>query len=72
MLRSLCLMLLLAPFAAAETPAPKPTKADEPMAAKFSAGKAAEFIDGVSLEWTRERKCMTCHTNVPYMLARPL
>lgn len=58
----------------AETPTPKvtATKADEPVAKALSVKKAAEFIDGVSLAWTRERKCMTCHTNVPYMLARPL
>jgi squalene-hopene/tetraprenyl-beta-curcumene cyclase len=41
------------------------------MAATFSASKAAAYIDGVGLGWTRERKCATCHTNVPYMLARP-
>lgn len=56
---------------AADTPAPKPTVPNEPIAKSLSAAKAAEFIDGVGLAWTRERKCMTCHTNVPFMLARP-
>ena len=37
----------------------------------MSAARAAEYIDGVGLAWTRERKCMTCHTNVPLMFARP-
>ena len=55
----------------AETLVPAPTKPDEPMAKAFSPAKAAEFLDGVSLDWTRTRDCATCHTNVPFMLARP-
>jgi squalene-hopene/tetraprenyl-beta-curcumene cyclase len=55
----------------ADTVAPAPTKPDEPMATMFSAVKAAAYVDGVGLAWTRDRKCATCHTNVPYMLARP-
>ncbi len=72
MVRILPILLLLPALAFADAPVPKPTKPDEPMAPAFSAAKAAEYIDGVSLAWTRERKCATCHTNVPYMLARPL
>ena len=33
--------------------------------------KAAEFLDAVALDWTRKRKCGTCHTNYAYLLARP-
>src|SRR5262249_33212965 len=33
---------------------------------------AATFLDSVSLNWTRERKCGTCHTNYPYLVARPV
>ncbi len=55
----------------ADTLVPKPTSPDEPIAKSLSATKAAEYIDGVGLAWTRQRKCMTCHTNVPYMFARP-
>ncbi|WP_020469823.1 prenyltransferase/squalene oxidase repeat-containing protein [Zavarzinella formosa] len=72
MIRTVFTLLILASILHADTPIPKPTQPDEPMAPAFSATKAAAYIDGVSLAWTRERKCMTCHTNVPYMLARPL
>ncbi|GAC1473955.1 MAG: terpene cyclase/mutase family protein [Isosphaeraceae bacterium] len=44
---------------------------DEPMATGLSLGKAARFLDDVSLDWTRRRKCGTCHTNYAYMIARP-
>jgi len=50
---------------------PKPTTADEPMAKELSFAKAAEYLDNVSVMWTRERKCGTCHTNYPYLMARP-
>ena len=52
--------------------APSTNTADEPMAHQFSARKAAQFLDQVSLNWTQERKCGTCHTNYAYMLARPV
>jgi squalene-hopene/tetraprenyl-beta-curcumene cyclase len=52
--------------------APSTNSPDEPMAQQFSARKAAEFLDQVSLNWTQERKCGTCHTNYAYMLARPV
>lgn len=65
------LALVLVVPAFADTVAPTPTKPDEPVAKSLSAKKAAEYLDGVGLSWTRERKCMTCHTNVPYMFARP-
>jgi len=65
------IVLLAVGLAAADTTTPAPTRPDEPMARTFSPAKAAAYIDGVGLVWTRERKCATCHTNVPYMLARP-
>ncbi len=65
-------VLLAAAIAAPpEIPPPAPTKADEPVAKAFSPAKAAEYLDGVGVGWTRERKCITCHTNLPYLLARP-
>ena len=72
-MRILLSMLLLLPacLVALDPAKPSPTKADEPLAKAFSARKAADFLDGASLAWTRERRCVTCHTNVPYMLARP-
>jgi squalene-hopene/tetraprenyl-beta-curcumene cyclase len=71
------LALLLFPFLAvpsfaADIPQPAPTKSTEPVAREFSAAKAAEYLDGVGIGWTRERKCITCHTNMPYLTARPL
>jgi squalene-hopene/tetraprenyl-beta-curcumene cyclase len=62
--------LLAAALAQPEIPTPSPTKSDEPVAKAFSPAKAAEYLDGVGVGWTRERKCITCHTNLPYLLAR--
>lgn len=56
----------------ADIPDPAPTKPTEPMAKAFSAVKASEYLDGVGVGWTRDRQCITCHTNMPYLLARPL
>lgn len=56
----------------ADFPKPAPTKEDEPIAKNFSAAKAAEYLDGVGVNWTRTQKCITCHTNMPYLTARPL
>jgi squalene-hopene/tetraprenyl-beta-curcumene cyclase len=65
---------LLATTAFAETPIdfPKPTanSAEEPRAPSLSLPAAASFLDATAVNWTRERKCATCHTNVPYLFAR--
>ncbi len=66
------LPFLSLPVAAADIPKPAPTKATEPLAKQFSAAKAAEYLDGVGINWTRDRECITCHTNMPYLTARPL
>ncbi len=68
------LSLALSPlsFPTADFPKPAPTKADEALAKQFSPAKAAEFLDGVGVNWTRTQKCITCHTNMPYLTARPL
>jgi squalene-hopene/tetraprenyl-beta-curcumene cyclase len=55
----------------ADPPKPIKTNRDEPIAKSFSPQKGAEYLDGVNLAWTRERKCFSCHTNVLYMMARP-
>lgn len=47
------------------------SSADEPMADRLSLAKAAEFLDDVAVSWTRERSCGACHTNYPYLMARP-
>ena len=38
----------------------------------LSLGKAAEFLDSVALQWHSKKGCVTCHTNVPYLIARPI
>src|SRR5947207_14034342 len=43
---------------------------DEPAAKKISLARTAEFLDHQSLAWTQGRKCGTCHTNFPYLMAR--
>jgi squalene-hopene/tetraprenyl-beta-curcumene cyclase len=50
---------------------PAPNRADEPLAGKLAPERAAAFLDAVAVGWTRERRCGTCHTNYPYLLARP-
>lgn len=65
------LLIALSLSAPPEVPQPVPTKPDEPMAAKFSPTKAGSYLDGVGVNWTRDRQCITCHTNMPYLLARP-
>lgn len=44
---------------------------DEPLAEQFSAKRAAIYLDRAALTWQKEKKCVTCHTNMPYLFARP-
>jgi len=48
-----------------------PNKANEPLAKEYSAQRAGAFLDHVALQWTNQRKCATCHTNVPMLWAKP-
>jgi len=67
------LPLLIASLAlGAGAPAPAPNAAEEKAAAAFDPARAAAFLDQINLAWTRQRKCGTCHTNYPYVVARPL
>jgi squalene-hopene/tetraprenyl-beta-curcumene cyclase len=50
---------------------PSPNSATEPLAPSASMAQAAAFLDDVSVNWTRQHKCGTCHTNYPYLMARP-
>ncbi len=65
------------PITADKAPSPparrltRPT-ADEPRLAPFSLKQSAQYLDNVAVEWTRKRDCGTCHTNVPYLMARPI
>src|SRR5262245_24213799 len=44
-----------------------PNNPDEPIAKEFSLERGRKFMDDVSLQWQRERKCVTCHTNFAYL-----
>ncbi len=80
LLRALLLLVATAPaFVAAQQPItlndveeglPDIT-ADEPYAAEFSEEKAAQYLDRSALNWQKTKKCVTCHTNLFYMAARP-
>lgn len=73
-MRCALLTLLLLPGAVrgADFPQPATTKPTEPVAKELSLPKAAEYLDGVGVNWTRDRNCIACHTNMPYLTARPL
>lgn len=76
---TICLWILLsaAPLAVAEeltlenVTQPEPNRAEEPRAESFSLDAATRFLDQASLDWTKRRKCFTCHTNYSYLMARP-
>jgi squalene-hopene/tetraprenyl-beta-curcumene cyclase len=53
-------------------PKPGPNSDNEPMADKFSLERGARFLDRVSADWTRQRKCGTCHTNYAHVMAGPV
>ena len=83
MVTLLCTLLLLAvacptlvsaqqPITLKDVPEGLPViSAHEPMAAEFSAEKAAQYLDRSALNWVKTKKCATCHTNLFYMIARP-
>lgn len=50
---------------------PSPNSATEPIAPVASMQRAAAFLDDVAVNWTRTHECGTCHTNYPYLMARP-
>src|SRR5262249_50873305 len=52
--------------------APGPNKADEPLADKLSLQKAGEFLDRAALAWHKSKKCASCHTTYPYLIARTM
>ena len=49
---------------------PTPASPDEAFAEKFSMVKAAEALDSVSLHWTQQHKCGSCHATFPYLMSR--
>jgi squalene-hopene/tetraprenyl-beta-curcumene cyclase len=44
----------------------------EPLLGHLDQRHATAFLDNASLQWTRQNKCATCHTSVPYLMVRPL
>ena len=50
---------------------PGPITAEESFAAEFSAERAARYLDTAALHWQQANNCVTCHTNMGYMFARP-
>jgi squalene-hopene/tetraprenyl-beta-curcumene cyclase len=74
LLGCLAALFLVSAVAAQEPEAfPKPTanSAKEPLAKNLSLDRAAVFLDGAALAWTRQKKCGSCHTTYPYLMARP-
>ena len=58
-----CLVALLL----SQDPDVGPNEPQEPIAKEFSLERGRKFMDDVSLQWQRERKCVTCHTNFAYL-----
>ena len=44
---------------------------DEPVRKDFSLAAAASYVEDGAKAWSGARKCVSCHTNGSYMLARP-
>ena len=44
---------------------------DEPMAPAISLKTAADHLDKMAVGWTRKHHCGSCHSNYPYLMARP-
>lgn len=53
------------------TPPEKSSK-DEPLAKEFSLAKAVEFLDCAALDWTKNRGCFSCHSNLSFLYVRPM
>jgi squalene-hopene/tetraprenyl-beta-curcumene cyclase len=61
-------------YESGEIRVPIPT-ADEPKFANFdqeSIRAAARYMDDGALSWTREKKCIACHTTGAYLVDRPM
>ena len=44
-----------------------PNEPTEPIAKEFSLERGRKFLEDASLQWQRQRKCVTCHTNFAYL-----
>ena len=43
---------------------------DEPKRAEFSAALADRYLTDGALAWSREKRCVSCHTNGSYLAVR--
>ena len=48
-----------------------PASESEPFLREFSPARALAYVEEGATAWTRERKCLSCHTNATYMVTRP-
>jgi squalene-hopene/tetraprenyl-beta-curcumene cyclase len=44
---------------------------DEPLAKQFSLVRAAQSLDAGAINFAQERRCIQCHANLMYLVARP-
>ena len=43
----------------------------EPLAQTYNYRQAVRFADNAAMDWQHSRRCVTCHTNGMYLIARP-
>ncbi|MGE3315294.1 MAG: hypothetical protein AB7O26_09270 [Planctomycetaceae bacterium] len=48
-----------------------PARADEPVRASLSVKDASNHLEQGALAWTKQRNCVSCHTNGSYVTIRP-
>lgn len=65
-------LLAQQPTALEGAAAPGPNVPDEPFRAQYSLEAAVDFLDAVAVNWQRENKCIACHTEYAYLVARPV
>jgi squalene-hopene/tetraprenyl-beta-curcumene cyclase len=49
-----------------------PPTPEEPLAKEFSLRRAAQSLDAGAINFAQERRCIQCHANLMYLVARPL
>jgi squalene-hopene/tetraprenyl-beta-curcumene cyclase len=59
------------PIAENSVDSPADIAPNEPYAKEFSLERIARYLDSAALDWQRTHACTSCHTMVPYLMARP-
>ena len=62
----------VSPLRAEEPGSSEDNRPDEPKIAAFSLDKAVAFLDRAAVDWTKNRECFSCHTNLAFLYARPM